>query len=218
MKTLEDIHGALIAPFDVSDVYFKPGALNQEKTEAMVLSYVDARAVQDRLDAAAGPGGWEYHCEVVGTGENRVAVKGSLTILGITREDMGEANGEESERYKAAVSDAFKRAAVQFGIGRFLYSLDSPWMAYDQQRRRFVSPGEVKNRMAQVVGRAAGVGRVVIQASTEHTCGCGQTITHARVGNRNWTADQIVAETTKHFGKPLCVECWREATKERKAA
>src|SRR5207302_5686984 len=40
----------------------------------------------------------------------------------------------------AAFSDALKRAAVKFGIGRFLYRLPAQWVDYDPQRRQFVRP------------------------------------------------------------------------------
>src|SRR5262249_14174357 len=42
------------------------------------------------------------------------------------------------DRLKAAFSDALKRAAVKFGIGRYLYRLPSQWVDYDDKKRRFV--------------------------------------------------------------------------------
>jgi len=38
---------------------------------------------------------------------------------------------------KAAFSDALKRAAVKFGIGRYLYRLPTTWCDYDPQKRQF---------------------------------------------------------------------------------
>src|SRR5262249_44867130 len=38
----------------------------------------------------------------------------------------------------AAFSDALKRAAVKFGVGRYLYRLPQQWCDYDPQKRRFV--------------------------------------------------------------------------------
>src|SRR5262249_36601388 len=43
-------------------------------------------------------------------------------------------------RMKAAFSDALKRAAVKFGVGRYLYRLPSQWVDYDPQRRQFARP------------------------------------------------------------------------------
>jgi hypothetical protein len=42
------------------------------------------------------------------------------------------------DRTKAAFSDALMRAAVKFGVGRYLYRLPSQWCDYDPQTRRFV--------------------------------------------------------------------------------
>ena len=35
---------------------------------------------------------------------------------------------------KGAASDAFKRAAVKWGIGRYLYAMQPVWIAFDPQR------------------------------------------------------------------------------------
>lgn len=48
--TLDDIKEALRAPFPITAIELKPGAVNREKTKALALAYVDARAYQDRLD------------------------------------------------------------------------------------------------------------------------------------------------------------------------
>ena len=41
---------------------------------------------------------------------------------------------------KAAFSDALKRAAVKFGVGRYLYRLPAQWLDYDSQKRQFARP------------------------------------------------------------------------------
>jgi hypothetical protein len=41
------------------------------------------------------------------------------------------------DRLKAAFSDALKRAAVKFGIGRYLYRLPQQWADYDPAKRQF---------------------------------------------------------------------------------
>ena len=94
---------------------------------ANMLYYVDARYVQDKLDEVVGVGNWA---------SDFVEIKGNLfcrITITFLRDD-GEVGiiskmdcGTESnvEKQKGEASDAFKRAAVQFGIGRDLYSLDS---------------------------------------------------------------------------------------------
>jgi hypothetical protein len=90
---------------------------------AQCVAYIDARDVQDLLDKVCGVDGWQ--CKYY-------ELKGNLFCsIGILDED--ESNwvwksdcGTESnvEKQKGEASDAFKRAAVMFGIGRFLYSLE----------------------------------------------------------------------------------------------
>lgn len=92
-------------------------------------TYVTARQVQDRLDAVVGPGNWSSQVRVV-RAEHPVAVLVGVSIFGVWKWDSGYSNNPdakpddrqlEDEPLKAAVSDGFKRAAVQWGVGRFLY-------------------------------------------------------------------------------------------------
>lgn len=85
--------------------------------------YITARQVQDRLDAVIGPGNWQSRFFVVDA--SGPAVECTITVFGVPKADVGYSNNpdaeHESEPLKAAYSDAFKRAAVQWGVGRFLY-------------------------------------------------------------------------------------------------
>jgi hypothetical protein len=104
----------LAEPFDPSEVKQRPGR------GGMTFSYVDARAVMQRLDDVLGPEGWDFQSSVIpGTD----IVHGKLTIGGNIREDYGYPNSDQDdEPVKAASSDALKRCAVMFGIGRHLYT------------------------------------------------------------------------------------------------
>jgi hypothetical protein len=120
---------ALRAPFDPQDVDFRPGRASGEKTQA--LCYVNARAVMDRLDDAVGPENWTFTYEPLAV-ENGVLklAKGILTIHGVSKEDIGDASNAEPS--KGTVSDALKRAAVVWGIGRYLYDVPTEWVKLDQ--------------------------------------------------------------------------------------
>ncbi len=100
-------------------------AFNKDRTRALVLPHLDARAVMDRLDAIC-PDHWSFTLEVISPS----AVKGRLTVMGVTREDIGE-----GDTLKGASSDALKRAAVHFGIGRYLYDLPKTWSDWDDQHK-----------------------------------------------------------------------------------
>lgn len=91
----------------------------RDATKHHQFDYVDARAVAQRLDDVLTPAGWTFTwTNLPGTD----IVHGRLDIGGVIREDAGYPNSERDEEpIKAAVSDALKRCAVLFGIGRHLY-------------------------------------------------------------------------------------------------
>jgi len=57
----------------------------------------------------------------------------------IEKQDVGSPSqqDDEGDRRKAAFSDAHKRAAVKFGIGRYLYRIKADWYDYDPRKRQF---------------------------------------------------------------------------------
>jgi hypothetical protein len=129
----------LAEPFPEAEVKKRPGAAKWEhkptcegprcrdtrdETKHHQFSYVDARAVAQRLDEVLTPEGWDFTCTVLpGTD----IVKGTLTIGVNVREDHGYPNSDrDDEPIKAATSDALKRCAVLFGIGRHLYDDNTP--------------------------------------------------------------------------------------------
>src|SRR5919199_1315635 len=130
-----EIVDALGAPFPEDEIEFLPRATSGGK--ALGLAYIDARSVMRRLDAVVGPANWSFDFDVLSP--DGKMVKGRLTVLGVTKCDAGEAAGED-EILKSAVSDALKRCAVHFGIGRYLYYLPRTWAPFDAQKRRFVEP------------------------------------------------------------------------------
>ena len=132
----EDVWLRLAEPFPEEEIRWRVEALSKDKRRALVVPYVDVRAVLDRLDEAVGPEGWRDAYELLTQGEGFYAVKCRLTVLGVTKEDVGE-----GETLKAAFSDALKRAAVKFGVGRHLYRMEKVWVDYDEKSGRFVPPG-----------------------------------------------------------------------------
>ncbi|HLY31977.1 MAG TPA: Rad52/Rad22 family DNA repair protein [Ktedonobacterales bacterium] len=131
----DDISRRLREPFDPREVDFRAqGRPNEQTGKAQVVAYIDARAVQDRLDQVVGPGAWSFEWEalVIEKGDIQVA-KGILTIHGVSKADAGTASNFEQSL--GAVSHCFKRAAVHWGIGRYLYSLPMAWVAVEKNGR-----------------------------------------------------------------------------------
>ena len=109
---MNKIEMALKRPFDPRKLKWRKGPGGKE------LVYITARDVMDRLDEAVGVSGWESsYREVMG----RVVCELTLRIEGNTITKCDGADDTAIEGAKGALSDALKRAAVQFGVGRYLY-------------------------------------------------------------------------------------------------
>lgn len=131
----DEIARQLREPFDPKDVDFRvQGRANEQTGRAQVVAYIDARAVQDRLDAVVGAGNWSFDWQplVIDKGEVMVA-KGTLTVYGVAKSDAGSASNFEQSL--GAVSHCFKRAAVHWGIGRYLYNLPMAWVSVEKGGR-----------------------------------------------------------------------------------
>jgi hypothetical protein len=83
------------------------------------LDYIDARFVMDRLDAAVGQENWQDKFEDLPNGSVRCGIGIRQKDGWVWKWDVGDVS--DIEPVKGAHSDAFKRAAVKWGIGRDLY-------------------------------------------------------------------------------------------------
>lgn len=116
---------ALSTPFPADRISWRVGSTTQDKKKGMALAYIDARDVYERLDAVCGPAGWQ--CRYPHADKKTVCEIG----IKVGDEWVWKANGagdSDVEAEKGALSDAVKRAAVVWGIGRYLYDLASPWV------------------------------------------------------------------------------------------
>ncbi len=125
-NTMIDILAKLKAPFPADQISWRPGKVSKDNKKGLALAYIDARDVMDRLDEVVGE--WQDSYEEIA---GRLVCK--LTINGITRTDGAGDTAIEGE--KGGLSDAFKRAAVKWGIGRYLYRLPAQWVELDQYKQ-----------------------------------------------------------------------------------
>lgn len=127
----------LQSPFLPDEIEWRVGATNGKPkanppvvaTKGIALAYVTNRAIQNRLDNVFGAFGWK----------NEFAEwKGKSQICGISvwDEDKKEwvtkydgADDSNMDGTKGGLSDAMKRAAYQWGIGRYLYKLPQIWVS-----------------------------------------------------------------------------------------
>jgi hypothetical protein len=118
-------------------VKFKPQSVKGNR--ALALAYIDCRVIQDRLDDVLGVENWMDEYEILPEGSVMCRLRLKLHGEWVTKTDVGSPSEQpdQGDRLKAAFSDALKRAAVKFGIGRYLYRLPAVWADYDPQKRQF---------------------------------------------------------------------------------
>jgi hypothetical protein len=121
-----EIMKKLQEPFPPDDVEWRVDRVAKYNGEqyAYVLCYITNRAIMQRLDEVFGPMGWHNEFR---------EWKGKGQLCGISVWDKeGEwwvmkwdgADDSQFEATKGGLSDSMKRAAVQWGIGRYLYKME----------------------------------------------------------------------------------------------
>ncbi len=122
-----DLFAALAAPFDATELKLRSQAGRQ-------MPYVTARTIMNRLDEVLGPENWWDDFVPL---EHSVICRMTIrlpdgTIL--TKCDAGGYAGlaDPGDDDKSGFADAFKRTAVKFGVGRYLYRDGVPRFARHQ--------------------------------------------------------------------------------------
>ena len=112
------------------------------KIKATLLLYKNARVDMDMLDEHFSCLGWQReHTFKEGKNYCKVSVYDTNTSRWVSKEDVGiESNTEET---KGEASDAFKRACVNFGIGRELYT--APSISIELAQNEAYEAGKNKN-------------------------------------------------------------------------
>lgn len=127
-------------PFPTSLVSWRVGATNAKKnngkaTSGIALAYIDARDVMERLDEVCGIQNVRVsHPIANGKTSCRISIK--IGDEWVWKENGAGDSAMDAE--KGAFSDSFKRAAVLWGIGRYLYDVPNIWVDLDDS-------GKIKN-------------------------------------------------------------------------
>ncbi len=124
-----DLFAALAAPFDASELKLRSQGGRQ-------MPYVTSRTIMNRLDEVLGPENWWDDFVPL---EHSVICRMTIrlpdgTIL--TKCDAGGYAGlaDPGDDDKSGFADAFKRTAVKFGVGRYLYRDGVPRFARDEAK------------------------------------------------------------------------------------
>ena len=116
----------LSSPFPRNDVHWRAQTITKNGDKALALAYLDARDVMDRFDAVCGPEKWQDKYEETTKGRIICSIGIKVRDEWVWKSDGAGETAKEGE--KGGISDALKRAAVHWGVGRYLYRLKSVWV------------------------------------------------------------------------------------------
>lgn len=119
----------LYRPFPAHAVQWRAQVVTKAKGEgyaALALAYIDARDVMARLDEVCTPMWWQSEHFDAGGGKLGCRIGIFTDRLWIWKSDGAGDTDVEAE--KGAFSSALKRAAVSWGIGRYLYDMGNVWV------------------------------------------------------------------------------------------
>lgn len=129
----------LQAPFPASDIEWRVSRTvsTSKGPKSIVLAYVTNRAIMNRLDEVFGFGNWKN--EYKEWRDKSVLCGISVKIDGewITKWDGADETNYEAT--KGGFSSSMKRAAVQWGIGRYLYNLDENWVDIKDRGEHYIN-------------------------------------------------------------------------------
>ena len=140
----------LLEHFDTRDVEFKPQTFSKDGGKALAVAFVDPRRYQERLDDVVGIQNWSVEYRAIGetstiekpnaTSQIRAACVARISVYDpetgrtIIREEVGEFDGADVAQYPTASAQAFKRACVTLGLGRYLYDFPQTWVIIENRR------------------------------------------------------------------------------------
>jgi hypothetical protein len=151
-ETAQDLFDALSAPFPSDYVEWRVGTTNKkwrkegEPLRGTPLCYIDARAVMDRLDTICGPDGWQCNYTPGANG----SIVCNLGIRMPNGDWLWKADGAgatDMEGEKGMLSDALKRAAVRWGVGRYLYDIKAQRIELELRGETPVIPDEAYKKL-----------------------------------------------------------------------
>lgn len=121
-------------PFASDDVEWRiqKAGINNNKAWGIVLAYVTNRAIQQRLDAVAGAANWQNEYTNAPEGGVLCGISIYENDRWVTKYDGAE--NTAVEKVKGGLSSAMKRAAVQWGIGRYLYDVKTVFVTMIKEK------------------------------------------------------------------------------------
>lgn len=135
----------LQAPFHPDDIEWRVQRESRDGSSVLVLAYVTNRAIMARLDEVFSPFGWQNSFHEGPQGGLICKLGARASFNGEPGEWIWKEDGAENtkvEAIKGGLSSAMKRAAVQWGIGRYLYNLTDNWTKVQDKKPSPNSQGQ----------------------------------------------------------------------------
>lgn len=156
----EEIIRRLREPFGSREIEWKIQVTTQDKSRGMAVAYVDARAVQKRLDEVVGPFNWK---NVYSLWHDNSQICG-ISIFNADRNEwvtkFDGAENSDFEPIKGGLSDSFKRAAIVWGIGRYLYEMEGVWVGIEAKGKSYAirqeEYGKLEKEYNSLIARITG--------------------------------------------------------------
>ena len=149
-KTPEELRQVLAAPFANGDIEWRVSVTTRDKDRGLAVPYVTNRAIQNRLDDTVGIDGWQN--QFVPWKEGKAQLCGISICYGQQDQWLTKWDGADDsdfESVKGGLSDSMKRAAVEWGIGRYLYGMTQIWVRIEQRGKSFVIVDDERSRLDQ---------------------------------------------------------------------
>ena len=213
-SSLKESLARLAEPFSLDVISWKPQVTSYkdpENPKAKGAAYADQRAYTDRLNELFGPQGWTREYSVytqgglerevrVGSerkrigGQAKVFVVAKVTIFSIgTQVGTGESWIDDDHAFTSAEAQAFKRACVCFGLGRYLYDLpETDWLPIDKYSKQFKISPEMPDWAVPK--------RKLCRA-------CANLIKDRTINKVHYTAQTLAQRGQDLYGLELCADC-----------
>lgn len=126
-------------PFHAQDIEWRvQRAMSTSRgPKAVVLAYVTNRAIMNRLDEVFGIGNWKNEFKEWRDKGVLCGISVKLDGEWVTKWDGAEETNIEA--VKGGFSGSMKRAAVQWGIGRYLYNLEETWVDVQERGENYIN-------------------------------------------------------------------------------
>lgn len=215
---------ALRAPFNPEDISWKPQTVDYKAKTALAVAYADPRVYTDRLNEVFGVGGWSDSYTFLATPFNKFIkgkaaygdrpatedkeVAGNKVICVATVQiheydiivsSTGDSDASDDNAATSAEAQAFKRAAMKVGLGRYLYELPKLNARYDKGKWLDGPPTLPDWALPPV--------------KCQECANSVLTVTH---GDKTFSVAQLTKNSQTKYGKNLCADCQRKRTEYAK--